>query len=137
MSLLDPTGPLRGLLVSLGVGAALFAAGYVYRWTGDEERYAARFKADQAVTHADYVARDKAANAAVIVTEAKLEKLNVVYAKALDRVEWLTATRVEYRNVCLPDDGVRLWNDANAGRHVDLQQADVDQAGAGNDHPSP
>lgn len=124
MSLLDPTAPLRGLLVSLGVGAALFAAGYVYRWSGESERTAVA----AAETRADYAKRDTKATAAVVTTESNLEKINALTVNALATVKWLEATRVEYRNVCLPDDGIRLWNAANEGRHVDLQQGDVDRA---------
>lgn len=128
MSLFDPTAPLRGLLVSLVGAAALFAGGFVYRWSGEEERYLARFRAEVALSHADFVKRDTRARAQEQFVLHQLETSRVAYlTKTVPQIEWLVETVEVLRNVCLPPAAVRVWDAANADRHLDLQQAGVDR----------
>lgn len=128
MSLLDPTAPLRGILVSLVGAAVLFGGGYLYRMSGDSERYAELYARDVKASYTDLVKRDAKASVAAKETQTEKEKLRVVYRNLPPRIEWLKETRVEYLHVCLPADGVRSWNDANAGRYERLQQGGVDRA---------
>jgi hypothetical protein len=117
------------LFAAAGLAALCTFGGYIWRWSGDDARQAAAHAESVKITRADFQRRNTRATAAARQTETEKEKIRVVYRTLQGKAEWLTATRVEYLHVCLPDDGLRLWNAGNAGevQHGGLQQDGVDR----------
>ena len=123
---------LTALLIAAGIGLAA-GAGAAYKITSDHYDAAAARAQQEAA--AAYQARTVELNAIAAQLEQSRHERKIVYRSIARDVEKVV-TRDVYRNVCLDADGVRIVNDALAGRTGTGQPADAMPAtgtAAGND----
>lgn len=112
------------LVLLVGAFVATFLAGWqVNGWRlnakHDAELLAAAKKAKEA-----YTAKEKQYNEAAQALEVARNEREIVYRTIEKRVEKVV-DRPVYRNVCLDDVGLRIVNDALAGRASDPGKSDT------------
>lgn len=98
-----------------GIALASLALGFLGGWKTEAWRHdAAQLDAQRAAT-AKFKRDEKRVDVAAVGHEEFKAKEEIVY---VDRVRIVTklVDRPVYRNQCIDDDGVRLLNDAIAGR---------------------
>lgn len=118
---------LTALLIAAGIGLAA-GAGAACKLTADHYQAAAAREQQEAAEA--YQARTVELNDIAAQLEQARHERKTVYRTITRDVEKVV-TRDVYRNVCLDSDGVRLVNDALAGRASAGQSADaVSAAGA-------
>lgn len=119
---------LAGLALSIFFVFADFGAGYAWRWHGEAAREQARIVKEQMDAAEDRRIRNLAADKGVQVTHEEKVKTQIVFQQINTELKEIV-TREIYRNVCIDDDGLRLWNDAAEGvRHVGVQPSGVDRS---------
>lgn len=103
------------MYAKLGIAIALFAFGFLGGWKIEAWRRDSADLERQNKAVAENIRRDKASYDAGAEHEDFKAKEEIRYVE-----RWRTATKIierpVYRNVCIDDDGVRLINDAIAGR---------------------
>ncbi len=103
------------MYAKLGIAIALFAFGFLGGWKVEAWRRDSADLERQNKAVAESVRRDKASYDAGAEHEDFKAKEEIRYVE-----RWRTATKIierpVYRNVCIDDDGVRIINDAIAGR---------------------
>jgi len=103
---------LTALLIAAGIGLAAGASAACKLTADHYEAAAARAQQEAA---AAYQARTEELNAVAAQLEQSRHERKIVY-RAIARDVEKVVTRDVYRNVCLDADGVRIVNDALAGR---------------------
>jgi hypothetical protein len=133
---MDPLTRLYGALAGLVFVLLTFFAGYGWRWHGEGEREAKRVAIEQQLAAEDKRLHNLAADKREGGTVAATRKTQQNF-RAINTERTVIETREIYRNVCIDDDGLRLWNDANQGvGHVGVQPPLVDTTRPGSDPPA-
>lgn len=128
---MDPLSKLYSALAGIAFLLFTFFAGYAWRWHGEGERDAQRVVQEQHLAAEDHRLRNLAADRSEGGTVAATRKTQQNF-RAINTERTIVETREIYRNVCIDDDGLRLWNDANQGvGHVRVQPPHVDAASTG------